>query len=318
MGNGVKWWLVVALAVTLPSSPAAAQEAVARSSVNQTAMWVADPLVYTVEITCAPGIDVLEDDLAQDKLKLEGLEFVSLETLRDVGPGETTIRTFRYHLTTYKADQATLKIGDLTARYYRVRPGQGIENAAAAGDVKIPGAIVAFRSMMPDEQESYVLRDRRPSANRLRALGLARPIGTGLIVASAVPVVLWAVALISARRPRKERRSIRQVRREERTSIGAVRAIDLSSEGGRREAYTKINALVRDHLRDVHDVPGPSLTTPEIEPALASRSPRVPPETIRALLAECDAARYAPPDKLPSAEACRAAIDQAAQLLGTR
>ena len=44
-----------------------------------------------------------------------------------------------------------------------------------------------------------------------------------------------------------------------------------------------------------------------IEPALAAKSSRVPGDAIRALLAECDAARYAPPSELPSADACRAA-----------
>ena len=108
------------------------------------------------------------------------------------------------------------------------------------------------------------------------------------------------------------------MRHQGRTTLKAVRDLDVDSVEARREAYTKINAIVRDHLRDVFGVPGPSLATPEIEPALAARRMRVPPESIRTLLAECEAARYAPPDQLPSADACRAAMDEAARVLAAR
>ncbi len=314
----VKCWLVLALAVAPLAAPAAAQDVVARTSVDRTAVWVGDSLHHTVQILLAPGFDVLDDDMAPDKLKLDGLEFVNLEMSRAAGAGEATMRTFRYRLTTYKVEQRALRIGEIPVRYYRVRPGQGIENAAPAGEVNVPGTVVAFRSMLPDEQETYVLRAGRPATERPRLFAAARQVGTGLLVAAIVPALFWAVALVRERRPRTKRRSVRQVRHQERTSLKAVRDLDVNSVEGRRESYTKINALVRDHLRDVLGVPGPSLATPEIEPALSSRAMRVPAETIRTLLAECDAARYAPPDQLPSADACRAAMDEAARVLAAR
>jgi hypothetical protein len=39
---------------------------------------------------------------------------------------------------------------------------------------------------------------------------------------------------------------------------------------------------------------------------------------VTALLAECEMARYGPAEAMPSADACRAAIDQAAQVLAAR
>lgn len=313
-----RWFVFVHMAMALCVVPAAAQDVVVRTSVDRTAVWVGDPLHYTVRIMLAPGFDVLDDDMAPEKLKLDGLEFVNIEMLRDAGAGEATMRTFRYRLTTYKVEQRALRIGEIAVRYYRVRPGQGIENAAPAGEVKVPGTSVAFRSMLPDEQETYMLRTDRPATERSRVFAAAEQVGTGLVVASIAPALFWAVALVRKRQPRTKRRSVRQVRHQERTSLKAVGDLDVNSVEGRREAYTKINALVRDHLRDVLGVPGPSLATPEIEPALSSRAMRVPAETVRALLAECDAARYAPPDQLPSADACRAAMDEAARVLAAR
>lgn len=295
------------------------QDAVARSSLDRTAMWVGDPVIFTVRVVCAQGIDVLDDDMSGDKLKLDGLEFVKLETSRTSGPAGTTIRDFRYQVTTYKVEQTTLTIAPTTARYYRVRPGQGIEGGEAAGEVAIPGAIIAFRSMLPDAQDTSFLRDGRASDTRPRMFAVAGPVGAGLLIASVVPALFWTVGLVvRMRKPRAERKSARQVKREERDSLEGVRALDVSSVEARREAYTKISGLVRGHLRDALGVPGPALTGAEIEAALAGKSSRVPMEEIRTFLVDCDKARYGPPDAVPSADACRSAIDEAARILSVR
>ena len=315
-------WATSLAAVLLGAAPAAADAGAAdvsvRTFLDRTAVFVADPVAYTIEITCAPGVDVLDDDLSRDKLNVEGLEVTGTETTRDAGPGDTTVRRFRYHLTTYRVDQRALKIGQMSVRYYRKRPGQGVEGAAPAGEAPVPGVIVAFRSALPDDQETYPLRDRRAAAVRPLLSAAAQPIGIGLVVASFAPALFWTIARVRERRPRTERRSIRQVQQEERTSLESVRALDLDAADLRRGAYTKINALVRDHLRDVCGIAGPSLTPGEVAPALSSRATRMPAETVAALLAACDTARYGPAEALPSADACRAAIDQAAQVLAVR
>jgi hypothetical protein len=321
----VKLWtvcetsLAVLLLGALPASAGAgAADVSVRTFLDRTAVFVADPVVYTIEITCAPGVDVLDDDLSRDKLKVEGLEVTGTETARDAGAGDATVRRFRYHLTTYRVDQRAFRIGEMSVRYYRKRPGQGVEGAAPAGEAPVPGVIVAFRSALPDDQETYALRDRRAGAVRPRLSSAAQPIGVGLVVASIVPALLWTIARVRERRPRTERRSIRQVQQDERTSLESVRAIDLGPADLRRDAYTKINALVRDHLRDVCGIPGPSLAPGEVGPALSPRAARIPVETVTALLAECEMARYGPAESMPSADACRAAIDQAAQVLAAR
>jgi hypothetical protein len=108
------------------------------------------------------------------------------------------------------------------------------------------------------------------------------------------------------------------VRHDERASLEALQELDLGTAEGRRDAYRRLNVLVRDHLRDVCGVPAPALTVDEIEPALAARGGRVPPELVTSVLAACDRARYAPPDALPSREACEQAIEQTKELLAIR
>jgi hypothetical protein len=130
--------------------------------------------------------------------------------------------------------------------------------------------------------------------------------------------VFWGLAFIARRRRRVRGQSVRKARKTERASLEAVKAIDVRNPDGRREAYTQIDAIVREHLGHVAAVTGRSLTPQEVEPALAGRKTRVSPEEVSALLAECERARYAPEVAMPSEHACREALARAEQFVSSR
>jgi hypothetical protein len=311
--------LVVALvglaAWTSAALRAQPREVDVRTSLDRTAMWVADRVGYTITVTCGKGVDILADDLSKDKLRADGLEIVGSSSDRTTGPGDMTVYTFRYVLTTYRVDLSELKIAPIVVRYYVKRPGQRIGDAAPAGEVQVPAAVIAFRSALPDGQETYAIRDGRDARpRRLRYSSLA-PIGAALILIAIVPAAVAASAVVRRARPREKPRSARQVKHDERASLDALRAIDVSTPAGRRDAYARMNALVRDHLHVALGVEAASLTPAEIDAAIAQRGARVPIELVAAVLAACDHARYGPPETLPSAEACQAAIAQAAQVV---
>ncbi len=314
---------VLAVAVVLltasvnTQAPTSGARPQVRTSVDRTAVWVGDRVRFTVEFDCPRGIDVLEDDLSKDKLKLDGLEVVTSESSRIDGSDESATRRFVYELTTYRVDVPALRVAPFSVRYYVRRPGPRLEDAAPAGEVQVPATTIAFRSTLPEVQE-YQLRDSRPAIPRARTFALARPAGLALVVMSFAPVAFWVAAAIGRRRRRPVHRSARKVRSDERESLQAARDLDLTSEEGRRVAYTKIDALVREHLRDVCGVPGPSLTPAEVQPALETRDSRIDAERVAALLAACERARYAPSHAIPSADACRDALTEAEQLLGAR
>jgi hypothetical protein len=182
----------------------------------------------------------------------------------------------------------------------------------------VPPTVIAFRSTLPDAQETYDLRDGKAARPRRLRYALLQPIGIGLVLVAIVPAALAVVAVARRGRPRRIRRSARDLRHDERSSLDAVRALDISAPPGRRDAYARLNGLVRDHLERVTGVGAPSLTPAEIEAALSSRSARVPVELVTAVLSACDQARYAPPDALPSSDACRRTIEQSEQILGQR
>lgn len=300
-----------------PQTSGPAKPAV-RSSIDRTAMWVGDRVTYTVEIESPRGYDVLEDDLSKDKLKLDGLDIVSTETTRTENPDGGATRRFHYVLSSYRVDAPSVTIAPFPVRYYATRAGQRLEDSAPAGSVDVPGAIVAVRSMLPDAQKSFELRDERTPDARPVMFAMARPVGMALVIVSIVPAVIWGAAFVGRRRRRTPGRSVRQARRDQRASLDAVRGMSMESPDGRREAYNQIDTIVRQHLQDLSGVPGPSLTPAEVEPALAGRPSRLSADRVAALLLACETARYGPPESLPSAEACRDALAETEQLLGTR
>ncbi len=286
-----------------------------RTSVDRTALWVADTVTYSITLTCRKGVDILADDLSKDKLRVEGLEIAGGDSERSTDRDDKTTYAFHYALTTHRVDVPGLKIAALTVRYYVRRPGQRLEDAAPAGEVIVPPTVIAFRSTLPDGLETYDIRDGRAARPRRLRYALLQPIGIGLVLVAIVPAALAVVAVARRGRPRRTRRSARDVRHEERASLDAVRALDISAPSGRRDAYARLNRLVRDHLERVTGVGAPSLTPAEIEATLSSRSARVPVELVGAVLSACDQARYAPPDVLPSSEACRETIEHSDQVL---
>jgi hypothetical protein len=294
---------------------AQAQDVAVRTFVDRPAAFVGDRITYTIDVTCKSGVDVLADDLSPDRLTLEGLDIVGSDVSREIGPGGTMAYRFRYYATTYRVDVPALKISPPAVRYYVKRVGQRPEDVAPAGEVRVPGLSIPFRSLLPDDSDVAGLRDDRPSTARPVVFAMARSAGIALVMVSLVPVLFAVAGLIRRQRLSRPRRSVRAVRHGERTSLDAVRAIDLTAADGRREAFDRIDALVREHLRDVCGIPGPSLTSSEIGPAVAGRGGRVPIELASAVLTACELARYAPPHHGPSADECRKAIEQAEQVI---
>jgi hypothetical protein len=295
----------------------AGKDVTVEAALDRSAIWVADRLTYTVTLTCRRGVDIVTDDLARDKVRLDGLELVGIDSAREDRGGGVTVYRYTYHLTSYKVDQPTQKFGELPVRYYVKRPGQRVEDAAPAGEVQVPAAVVAVRSTLPDEAQTAVFRDNRPARVRAATFAALEPVGIGLVIVSIVPAALWAAVLVGNARRRTVRRSVREVRHQEEASLDELQTIDLASDAGRRDAYDRVNTLVRAHLRDIVGVSVDGLTAAEVGPALSQRAARTPADVVTTVLTACETARYAA-NGVGSAEACRETIAQAQQVLAAR
>lgn len=321
------YWLLVIVALlagpTITGAAPASGDVSVRASLDRPAIWVADRVTYTVEIDCSQGVDILSDDLSRDKLKVSGLEVIGSDVARQVD-GDKTHYAFRYVLTTYRVDASTLTIAPLSVRYFVRRPGMRPEEATPTGSVQAPGAVVARRSLLPDASTDGAnpeVRDRRPAEARPALFVWLQPVGVGLLLLSTAPVVLLAFAIgrrLYARRGLHAAPSARQLRHALRERLEAVRHTDPADATARREAFAQLDALVREHLHTVSGLPAPSLTSREIAGALDSEHSRFPVDLVGRVLSTCELARYAPPDRLPAADAWRDTLADAEQVLATR
>ena len=300
-----------------PNAERLRQYVAVRSSVDRDAVWIGDRFSYTVYIGCSHGLDILTDDLSRDRLRLDGLEVLGLEQTREDQGNGVTVYRFIYRLTTYRPEPATQRIADLSVRYYVRRPGQRPEDVAPAGEVIVPGALVTVRSLLPDARDTANFRSDQPPLPRAAAFAILQRIGIGLVIVSIVPAVLWIAALVRRLRQRRPRPSVRKLRHDEHASLDAVRALDLETEAGRRQAFDGLSALVRRHLTGAWDVPADGLTPAEIESALSAQGKGEASALATSLLDTCEKARYGRPEDVPPRGACQAAIDQAEQLIGT-
>jgi hypothetical protein len=315
--------LVLALSASVAVSASSLQATdgiTVSAGVDRPAIWIADRLTYTVEIVCPRGVDILVGDLDRSKLKLTALDVVSADSSRREDGGVTRY-LFEYVLTTYRVDVATPTIGSFPVRYYLTRTGQRPEEAAPAGSVVVPAVAVAFRSLLPDDQPIYDVRDGRSVPPRLLPYRMLEPVGIGLILLSVTPAAFLLMRLARGARERRRtaaRRSSRETRQAAHAALDGMRAIDAADAGARRDGFARLDALVRQLVTDVCGVAAAGMTPDEIEVALESCAGRIPVELVTSILASCELARYASPELQPSPDTWREAVGQAEQILSVR
>ncbi len=296
------------------AAPATPPPVEVHTSVSRTAVWVGDPVTYSIELRCAPQVDIVTEDLATERLKVDGLEIRDVTIDRDASEAGRLTYRVNYNLVTFNLEAPALKIGEIPVRYSIRRPGQRAEDPAPpSGEVRIPPLTLALRSTLPDTDVPAQIRDARPLQPLPRRVALAQPIGIGLLVVAAAPVGLLLVTL--ARRASRLRSGgpKRVTRRERRASLDEIKALDVASPSDQREAYARLDALIRDHARQTTGVAAAALTPSELPGALTHPERVRQLEQIQTLLAECERAKYAP--QAPDPERWPGMLLEAEQLL---
>lgn len=292
-------------------APPPAPDIRVRSQLSQTAAWVGDPVDFIVEIDMAPGVEVVSDDLKPEKLTVEGLELgdsgSSVETRAD---GWRTLQQ-RYRVTPWDTTPPK-RVADFIVRFRRPVTTATADGSAPAAELKVTGATLSMRSTLPDDGSATGARDRQLPLAGPGWVEWLRPLGLGLILLGAAPVILWVIG--QARRPRvtRPRPSSRSLHAVAKGLFDELQIIDTSTADGRRRAYDRIDHDVRAYVAQAEGVAAPALTAEELRPRLAGAR-RVRGEALCDVLAACEHARYSPDDRLPDAGALG---DTIAQLRG--
>jgi len=306
--------LVLACSVATPAQEKTPPPVEVHTSVSRTAVWVGDRVTYSIELRCAPQVDIVTEDLATERLKVDGLEIRDVAIDRDASEAGRLTYRVNYSLVTFSLDRPALHIGEIPVRYSIRRPGQRPEDPAPpSGEVRIPPLTLALRSTLPDTEVPAQIRDGRPLQPLPRRVALARPVGIGLLVVAAAPVGLLLVNLARRASRLRSRGPRRVTRRERRASFEEIKALDIASPSAHREAYAKLDALIRDHAQQTTGIAAAALTPSEL-PGTMTHPERVGQlEQIQTLLAECERAKYAP--QPPDPERWSSVLVEAEQLL---
>jgi hypothetical protein len=297
MPRALRVIVVFAALILQPHSATAQTPAVdVRTSFSRTAVWVGDRTVYTVELRCVPQVDVLLDDLAGGRVRVDGGDIVAVNEDHEDGP-LGRVRRFRYTIATYRIDVPEIRIAAIPVRYFERRAGD--VQGAPAGQVTVPPAAVPIRSAIPDSDG--VPPVRVPAALRPTPsyLGIAQSAGLALMALVIVPFVLWSIDIGGRGRQAWTRWRARRSRRPPRESLEDLRATAIASDAERIDAFSRLNALVRSHLSHTTGVTAEALTPAEIRAALEKRN--LPYTAVETLLNACERARFAPDPPAPSA-----------------
>jgi hypothetical protein len=285
-----------------------------RTSVSRTAVWVGDPITYTVELTCPPKIDILTDDLAAERLPLTGLELLGSEPERDASNPERLIHRVRYRLAAYEPEAASIGVGAIPVRYYVQEAGKKADDVVPAGEVKVPPLVLSLRSTIA-EGTTAELRDDRSMRPLPGWVHFARPVGIGLVVLAAAPVALWAAGLIQRARLRaRSGGPPRQSRSQRVAALKEIQGLDVSSPEALRHAYGRLDEWIRSNLQQSTGVAALALTPAEIGAAVTRPRRALQMDQVQRVLLECERAKYSP--DAPSADNWQTILLEAEQSMG--
>jgi hypothetical protein len=295
---------------------ARAQDIDVQTSVSQTALWVGSPVTYTVTLSCRPGVDVLQADLAADKLPLDGLQVVGHTIGRRVAADGRIEYAVSYQLATFEPAAETVGVRDWVVRY--ASSAQAAGQSAPARELTVPGAPLAWRSALPGAIATLDLRNATiPAA----APGWWRSTRSASLALLAVSALLFAAAIarhMTAGRPlRVQRRAKRTSAREVEAALGAIADDSLDDPARRRQAFDTLDATIRRMVADMTLTPATALTPNELRARLADASVLASVDEIARVLEECERARYQPIARLPDAAQFEAAVESARQALAT-
>lgn len=291
-------------------------EVTVQTSVSRTALWLGDVVTYTVSLICRRDVEVLQEDLGADKLTLEGLQVVGHTLNRSAAPDGTTRYDVVYRLTTFDPGQEMRTIGGWTVRYATANTAG---TRAPARDLRIPGAVLAWRSALPPAVTTMDIRGQRPPDPAPPWWGMTRTAGLGL-VAMGLGMLGWLVVSRGAARLRVKprRRMHRASERELQNVLGNLRQTAVGNAAQRLAAYGTLEAAIRRHAAEVTALPALALTPSELRNRVGSSAKPLPADEIDRILTECQQARYQPIERLPGEAQFNATIEAAAALFGDR
>jgi hypothetical protein len=286
---------------------------VVRSSVDRTAAWVGDPVTYTVEIVCAPGYDIIEGDIARERLRLDGLELRTSDIARDARADGGVVYRARFQVASYAPERDSVHIAPLSVRYYQAAGGDAGQRPA--GTAEVAGADIVVRSTLPDPVGVQIRTARTPFFLPA-SLRLVQPLGLTLLALSiGAVVVALAIPAVRSRSPARPEGAQDAPRGDYRTVLEELRRLNGTADPDiLRGAFARLDQLLRDRLTD-DGIPARALTPDEIDSWSETAADATRRHVAAQVLRDCERIRYGGPGQPLSQTTLFELLDRAAPLV---
>jgi hypothetical protein len=305
--KAVLFFLPIVLLAVLGASPVKKNKTQSKISVttrlDKTAVWVGDTLRYTVRVVHDPDIDFVKDNLTKEAVALP--PFVVREVAVRKGDWAQSKRWLEVDLFLgiYEIGKSEIIVPPFNLYYFRREPGMA-KRELSAESVQVPASKIALRSTLgggPPKLRDYKPMDS-PDLSRAVVALMVGVSGAGLVAARS-GIALWR--FLSRERSMRNRRSRRARGGSQKKELAKIRQLKKNPPEDSKVFYSEIAQLVRRLLSERLDVETSSLTPAEIGTVLQTQGQRGSfGEQVKAILEQCDAARYSR-DGLPGDEPAR-------------
>ena len=301
--------LFVAVDLALAAAPASQKPQplfTIATRLDRTAIWVGDPLEYTIEVIHPPNVQFVLDNLKKENLALPPFVLRAVRAEERKWHGNQKLLQVVLFLTTYESGKSELMVPPV-ALYYFKRDGTLAEKEARAQAIRIPPQKIALRSTLSGGQPR--LREFKP----IHPVELSYAIGAlvlGLIgmgfVGSRVAVGLWRTVHRDNTIKRPVSRRVR--RRWIDDGLQRIRKMAQDSPQDPKTFHAEVGQFVRQYLTEWLDVEARGLTPVEAENALREAGCNGAfAQRVRTVLEQCEQTQYGKGDNIPAGDGERQA-----------
>jgi hypothetical protein len=297
--------LLLFAAIGLAAAPAKQQPQLPFSittRLDRTALWVGDPLEYTIQVVHPRNVQFVADDLKIENLSLPPFVLRAVRAEERDWREDKKLFEVVLLLTTYESGKPEVVIPPVALYYFR-RDGTLSEKEARAQAIRIPPQKIALRSTLPGGQP------RLREFKEIRPVDLSLAMGTlvlGLIGIGFVGFHLTAWLWRALHRDKASTRVVSRRVRQRWVQDGLQRIRQMTEEPAKDSQlfYAEVSQFLRQYLTEWLDVEARGLTPLEAEKALqAARCDGDFPQQVRALLERCEEAQYGKKGEPPLADA---------------
>lgn len=257
---------------------------------DKTAIWVGDPLTYTIRVMHDKDVEFITDNLKKEELSLSPFVVRSVTIRQGEWTENKRLLEITLLLNSYETGKTDLTIAPVNLFYLKHEPGLA-KTDAPAESVQVPATKVGLRSTLG--ATPLKPRDFRP-VSRSDPSRILTPLLLGLagliFVASRCGRSAWLMLRSESPPKRRDQQARSRLVQE---SLARIRSLGEESAPNSLRLHSEISSFLRQYLSLAMEIEAASFTPEEIASALENAGANGSlTQQIRAILEQCDQVLY--------------------------